>query len=93
MLGKSNNDRIAIKPSHRGLLHQDLGIPQGQPIPEAALEQAEHSSDPAERKRAVFAENARTKFNHPGQSAAAKIKRATSSAVTGLFRSMRPKAY
>lgn len=48
---------IKIKPSHKGELHRDLGVPQGQKIPAAKLAQARNSPDPAERKRAVFAEN------------------------------------
>jgi hypothetical protein len=48
---------IHIKPSHKGLLHEDLGIPQGQPIPRAKEEAAKHSSNPAVRKRANFALN------------------------------------
>lgn len=51
-----------IKPSHRGLLHKELGVPQGKEIPEKKLEQAAHSDNAAERKRAVFAEN----FGHGG---------------------------
>ncbi len=51
--------KIEIKPSHRGLLHKDLGVSSGSKIPAEKLEKAAHSSDPAERKRAVFAENAR----------------------------------
>lgn len=54
---------IHIKPSHAGLLHRDLGVPQGQPIPASKLQSAEHSSDPAVRRRAVFAENAKG-FDH-----------------------------
>jgi hypothetical protein len=54
---------IQIKPSHKGLLHKDLGVPEGQPIPEGKLEAAEASPNPKVRKRAVFAENAK-KFNH-----------------------------
>jgi hypothetical protein len=55
---------IHIKKSHEGLLHKDLDVPAGQPIPAAKLEKALHSSDPAERKRAQFAENA-SHFHHP----------------------------
>lgn len=46
-----------IKKSHKGLLHKDLGVPQGEKIPRAKLEAAKHSENPAVRKRAVFAEN------------------------------------
>jgi hypothetical protein len=55
---------IHLKASHAGLLHRDLHIPIGQPIPAARLEEALHASDPAERKRAQFAKNARY-FHHP----------------------------
>ena len=55
---------IHIKKSHEGLLHKELNVPLGQPIPAAKMEKALHSSDPAERKRAQFAENA-SHFHHP----------------------------
>ena len=48
---------VKIKPSHKGELHRDLGVPQGEKIPQRKLEQARHSENPAVRKRAVFAEN------------------------------------
>ncbi len=54
---------IKIKPSHKGMLHADLGVPAGEKIPAGKLEKASHSSDPAEKKRAVFAENAK-KWKH-----------------------------
>lgn len=53
---------IHIKPSHKGLLHKKLGIPQGQPIPAARL--TVHSDDsPALVKEKTFARNAKG-FNH-----------------------------
>jgi hypothetical protein len=54
---------IKIKKSHKGLLHKDLGVPADKPIPEAKLAKAKASKDPAVRKRATFAENAK-KWNH-----------------------------
>jgi len=51
---------IHIKPSHAGRLHEDLGVPSGEKIPAAKLDKALHSADPAERKRAVFAKNAKS---------------------------------
>jgi hypothetical protein len=39
-----------------GALHKDLGIPLGEKIPEQRLEQAEHSSRPQVRRRAISAE-------------------------------------
>ena len=55
---------IHIRKSHEGLLHKDLNVPAGQPIPAAKLEEALHSSDPVVRKRGQFAENA-SHFHHP----------------------------
>lgn len=54
-----NKGGIKIKKSHEGLLHKDLGVAEGKKIPAKKLEKAEHSSDPAVKKRAVFAENAK----------------------------------
>jgi hypothetical protein len=54
---------IHIKPSHKGLLHHDLGIAANQSIPLSSMIKAKHSKSPAERKRATFAINAR-KWNH-----------------------------
>lgn len=54
---------IRIKKSHEGLLHKDLGVKEGSPIPAKKLDAARNSDDPAERKRAVFAENAK-KWHH-----------------------------
>src|SRR5579872_7014601 len=51
-----------IKPEHRGLLHEKLGIPQGEKIPAPAIAKAEHSSSPALRTEAHFADN----FVHGG---------------------------
>lgn len=54
---------INIKPSHKGLLHKDLGVPAGKPIPLAKMKKAAATASPAVKKRIVFAENAR-KFHH-----------------------------
>ena len=54
---------IKIKPSHKGKLHEDLGIAANKPIPLSRMLAAKKSSNPAERKRATFAVNAR-KWNH-----------------------------
>lgn len=50
---------IHIKKSHEGLLHKDLGVAQGKPIPAAKMEKAKAHASPAEKKRIVFAENAK----------------------------------
>jgi hypothetical protein len=52
-------DPIHINPKHKGELHAELGVPQGQKIPAGKLAKAENSSNPAERKRAQFAANAK----------------------------------
>jgi hypothetical protein len=49
----------SIKPSHKGLLHEDLGIPQDKPIPASALMTALHSKSAAVRRRANFARMAK----------------------------------
>ena len=55
---KKSASGIHIKPSHEGELHSDLGVSQDSKIPMSKLEEAKHSSSPAERKRATFAINA-----------------------------------
>lgn len=54
----------AIK--HPGQLHRDLGVPQGQPIPDAKLRAAAAGRDgPKVAQRARFAETLK-KMPHPG---------------------------
>jgi hypothetical protein len=52
---------IRIKPSHKGLLHKELGVPQSQPIPKAkiakAKAKAKRTGNTALMKRATFAQN------------------------------------
>lgn len=48
---------VYIKPSHRGLLHEKLGVPKGDKIPAEKIEKALHSKSPALRKEANFARN------------------------------------
>ena len=54
---------IKLNPAHKGMLHADLGVKQGEPIPLGKLMAAKNSKNPAVRKRANFAANAR-KWNH-----------------------------
>lgn len=54
---------IHIKKSHEGLLHKNTGTPAGKKIPAAKIAAAKNFPDPAVRKRAVFAANAK-KWNH-----------------------------
>jgi hypothetical protein len=57
------SNRIKLNPAHKGMFHRDVGEPAGHKITEADIQKGEHSSDPAERKRAQFADNARH-FHH-----------------------------
>lgn len=50
---------IEIKPENKGKLHKKLGVPEGEKIPLSKLEAAKRSSNPATRKQATFAVNAR----------------------------------
>lgn len=50
---------IHIKPENKGKLHKELGVPEGEKIPAKKIAAAKNSSNPAERKRAVFAANAK----------------------------------
>lgn len=75
--GKSGSG-IHIKKSHEGRLHKALGVPEGQPIPAAKLAAAKKSSDPAIRKEATFAINAKG-FNHTGGAKKPAAKKSTSS--------------
>ena len=46
-LGKKGSFNV-----HKGKLHRALGIPEGQPIPQARLEEALNSKDPEIRRMA-----------------------------------------
>jgi len=50
---------IKIKKENKGKLHKDLGIKEGEKIPTKKMERAKKNASPAEKKRIVFAENAR----------------------------------
>lgn len=54
---------IHIKKDHEGKLRTGLKAKKGQKIPVSKLQKAKNSSDPAVRKRATFALNAR-KWHH-----------------------------
>lgn len=54
---------IRINPAHAGLLHKELGVKPGKKLSLKQEEKAAHSKNPAERKRANFALNAR-KWSH-----------------------------
>lgn len=58
-MAKKSGSGIHINPAHKGELHRKLGVPEGKPIPEAKIEAAKNSSNPATRKQATFAENAK----------------------------------
>ncbi len=63
--GNGGGSGIHIKPENEGKLRQETKTPEGKNIPAAKLEKAAQSPDPAVRKRAVFAENAK-EWNHSG---------------------------
>jgi len=65
---------IYIKPSHKGLLHEKLGVPQGQKIPAKKVAKAKNSDRPALRKEATFAQNA-MKWDHSKKPAPVKTDR------------------
>jgi hypothetical protein len=46
---------IAGAVKHKGALHRELGVPEGEKIPAKKLKKAEHSKSPTERKRAALA--------------------------------------
>ena len=63
-----------IGPIKKGALHKEMGIPQGQKIGKARLEEAKHSSSPTERKRANFALNMHKKYAEGGQVKTTPVK-------------------
>lgn len=64
---------ISIKPSHKGLFHKDVGKKPGAKITSADIDKGLASKNPAERKRANFAKNAR-KWNKGGKAEQGKAK-------------------
>ncbi len=48
---------------HKGKLHRELGVPEGQKIPAKRLKAAEHSKKPAVRRDAIRAETMK-KWHH-----------------------------
>lgn len=54
--------KIAIKPSHRGLFHKDVGKGEDKPITNTDVQQGLASDDPAVRRRANFARMAKRGF-------------------------------
>lgn len=56
-MAKYASGGIVIKPAHKGLLHEKLGVPQGQKISTAAIIRALHSKSPSLRKEANFSRN------------------------------------
>lgn len=72
---------IHIKKSHEGRLHKALGVPEGQPIPAAKLAAAKNSKDPAIRKEATFAINAKG-FSHSSGSKPAPAKKTAAAKKT-----------
>lgn len=55
----ANKSGIHIKPENKGKLHSELGVPQNKKLTSEEIDRGLHSKNPAERKRANFARNAR----------------------------------
>ena len=55
----SKSSGIKINPANKGKLHKTLHVAKGEKIPAAKLEKAKESPNPATRKRATFALNAK----------------------------------
>lgn len=51
---------------HKGKLHREMGIPEGQKIPAAKLAAAAHSPDREKRNDAIRAQTMK-KWNHGGR--------------------------
>lgn len=83
MATKRSSDKppISIKPSHKGRLHDALGVPADKPIPAAKLAAAKKSANPAIRKEATFAINAKG-FSHSSGSKPAAAKKAAAAKKT-----------
>jgi hypothetical protein len=58
----------AINPAHKGLLHKELGVKQGEKIPAKKLAKAAHSDNPSEAKRARLAQTLKTLHRRHGGS-------------------------
>ena len=50
---------IKIKEKNKGKLSKELGVPEDKNIPQKKLDAAKKDTAPAEKKRIVFAENAK----------------------------------
>ncbi len=70
---KKKKSGIHIKESHKGLLHEELGVSEGEKIPASKIEKAKKNASPAEMKRITFAENAK-KWKHTGPKKKSTIK-------------------
>ncbi len=55
MAEKKKKFWIAGATKNKGALHRNLGVPEGEKIPEKKLEKAEHSENPKIRKEANLA--------------------------------------
>ena len=51
---------------NKGALHRELGVPEGNTIPESKLDSAANSSNPKLKRRATFAKTM-AGWNHSGQ--------------------------
>lgn len=54
-MGRSKKQWIAGAIKNKGSLHRQLGVPEGEKIPAKKMNEALHSDNPLERKRANLA--------------------------------------
>ncbi len=67
--------KAAVKKSHKGLLHEHLGVKHGEKIPEDKLRAALHSGNEKIRKEAQFAMNMKSiKRKHKTKPTSERIK-------------------
>ncbi len=56
-MGRSKKEFwIADAVKHKGSLHRELGVPEGEKIPAKKMSEALHSKNPLEKKRANLAQ-------------------------------------
>lgn len=58
-MAASKKNPIKIKPSKKGTFRKATGTKDGEKIPQSEINAKKKSSDPAMRKKAVFADNAK----------------------------------
>jgi hypothetical protein len=73
--GKKKHKFIKKATKNKGLLHEHLGVPEGEKIPEEKLRAALHSGNPTIRKEAVLARTLKGMHKHKGTPVKEKMKK------------------